>query len=141
MKLVNTLVVLVVIGLTSGCASTSLNGVEKEAPVSVIWHQVDDPHKECSQKAGTQIFKILGCSYWNDEEKIGIGVEEKGRGRVCHIYAKKPESHKDVQRFATLGHEMMHCFEGQWHDKFGRMNEDWKPNREKLQVNAEREKQ
>ena len=27
----------------------------------------------------------------------------------------------DPQRFATLGHELMHCFEGNWHDRWGRM--------------------
>ena len=28
----------------------------------------------------------------------------------------------DTQAFATLGHELMHCFDGHWHDRWGRMN-------------------
>jgi hypothetical protein len=41
---------------------------------------------------------------------------------VCSIYAPAPRSERDLQRFATLGHELMHCFDGNWHDRWGRMN-------------------
>jgi hypothetical protein len=41
---------------------------------------------------------------------------------VCAIYAPAPRNERDVQRFATLGHELMHCFDGNWHDRWGRMN-------------------
>ena len=33
-----------------------------------------------------------------------------------------PRSEMDTQRFVTLGHELLHCFDGNWHDRWGRMN-------------------
>ena len=30
---------------------------------------------------------------------------------------------RDRERFLTLGHELMHCFEGNWHDRWGRMHD------------------
>jgi len=38
------------------------------------------------------------------------------------LYAPMPRSEMDTQRFVTLGHELMHCFDGNWHDRWGRMN-------------------
>jgi hypothetical protein len=32
-----------------------------------------------------------------------------------------PRSERDTERLATLGHELMHCFDGNWHDQWGRM--------------------
>ena len=51
---------------------------------------------------------------------VRAGAE--GGARVCSIYAPAPRSERDLQRFATLGHELMHCFDGNWHDRWGRMN-------------------
>jgi hypothetical protein len=46
------------------------------------------------------------------------------KGRItCTIYAPEPRDERDAQRFATLGHELMHCFDGNWHDRWGRMND------------------
>ena len=45
----------------------------------------------------------------------------EGGPRVCAIYAPAPRSERDLQGFATLGHELMHCFDGNWHDRWGRM--------------------
>lgn len=70
---------------------------------------VDDPHQACEQADGqrTVIGIIRGCA--------------KIRGDECTIYAKRPTSEKDYQRFVTLGHELMHCAEGNWHNQWGEM--------------------
>ena len=48
----------------------------------------------------------------------------RGLSQAAHgdRYAPAPRSERDLQRFATLGHELMHCFDGNWHDRWGRMN-------------------
>lgn len=129
MRNILTLLTLVAVALASGCATTdrATGGVTEDEPVKIVWHKVDDPHKICEARSGqVSFFKIKGCSSWTDEKVVIVGVEEKGHNRVCHIWSKKPESNKDLDRFVTLGHEVMHCFEGNWHDKYGRYNEDWK---------------
>ena len=94
--------------LLAGCAATP----EPPRPerMEVAWVQVDDPKRACEGLSGRkEFFAVHGCSRWSSE-----------RGR-CEIYAPAPRSERDVQRFATLGHELMHCFEGRWHDRWGRM--------------------
>jgi hypothetical protein len=87
----------------------------REATIDVVWNRVEDPHKACQQLSGrSELFRILGCSKWNDAGADG--------SRVCSIYAPMPRSEHDTERLATLGHELMHCFDGSWHDRWGRMN-------------------
>ena len=45
----------------------------------------------------------------------------RGNERICSIYVPAPRSESDTQAFATLGHELLHCFDGNWHDRGGRM--------------------
>jgi len=90
--------------LVAGCAATPA-----EPGVSIVWNRVDDPHAVCESLSGRKtFFHIRGCAQRN--------------GSVCSIYAPEPRSELDLQRFATLGHELMHCFDGNWHDQWGRMN-------------------
>ena len=84
--------------------------------VAVVWNRVDEPHRVCESLSGRKsFFNVLGCSHWS-------APAAQGGPRVCSIYAPAPRNEHDVQRFATLGHELMHCFDGNWHDKWGRMN-------------------
>jgi hypothetical protein len=84
--------------------------------VAVVWNRVEEPHRVCESLSGRKnFFNILGCSHWE-------APSAPGAPRVCAIYAPEPRSERDLQRFATLGHELMHCFDGNWHDKWGRMN-------------------
>jgi len=84
--------------------------------VAVVWNRVEDPHAACASLSGRKsFFNVLGCSQWSEPVV-------QGGARVCSIYAPAPRSERDLQRFATLGHELMHCFDGNWHDKWGRMN-------------------
>ena len=84
--------------------------------VAVVWNRVEEPHRVCESLSGRKhFFNVLGCSHWS-------ASAAEGGARVCSIYAPAPRSERDVQRFATLGHELMHCFDGNWHDKWGRMH-------------------
>ena len=81
--------------------------------ITVVWNRVDDTQQVCQALAGRkEIYAIRGCSKWSDSSS----------GRVCNIYAPKPRSEMDNQAFITLGHELLHCFDGNWHDRWGRMN-------------------
>ena len=81
--------------------------------VTIVWNRVDDVQAACQNLAGRkEIYAIRGCSKWTDSR----------HGRVCNIYAPRPRSELDSQSFITLGHELMHCFDGNWHDRWGRMN-------------------
>ena len=99
--------------LLPACAATTL---PPDAGVAVVWNRVEDPHATCESLSGRKsFFNVLGCSHWS-------APAAEGGARVCSIYAPAPRSERDVQRFATLGHELMHCFDGSWHDRWGRMN-------------------
>ena len=96
--------------LVPACASTTN---EPRETVAVVWNRVDDPHAACQELTGKkEIYAVRGCSKWNDSAS---------NVRVCNIYARQPKNENDTQAFATLGHEVMHCFEGNWHDRWGRM--------------------
>ena len=99
------------VALLGACASAP-----KPAPdqIVVVWQRVDDIQATCNQLSGRkELFRLRGCSKWSDS----------AQSRTCAIYAPAPKSEMDTQAFATLGHELMHCFEGHWHDRWGRMNE------------------
>jgi hypothetical protein len=70
-------------------------------PISIEWRVVDNVGKSCdefSRKHGNAGFAnqdIQGCAFW--------------WGPTCVIITKKkPTMH-------TVGHEIRHCFYGQWH--------------------------
>jgi hypothetical protein len=97
----------------AGC-STAVKD-EAATPVHIVWNKVDDVQAACEGASGRrEIFKILGCSKWR---------EASGQ-RTCTIYAPAPRDERDRERFATLGHELMHCTDGNWHDKWGRMTDE-----------------
>ena len=97
----------------AGCTTTSQPSADER--VAVVWNRVDNPHQTCESLSGRKsFFNVLGCSQWHEPTASAP--------RTCQIYAPAPRNERDVQRFATLGHELMHCFDGNWHDKWGRMN-------------------
>ena len=98
--------------LVAGCAAVK---EEASSPVHVVWQKVDDVQAACEGASGKrELFRILGCSKWR----------EAAGQRTCTIYAPAPRDERDKERFATLGHELMHCTDGNWHDKWGRMTDD-----------------
>jgi hypothetical protein len=93
----------------AGCASAP--EAPRPAEMEVVWMRVEDPQRACEGLSGRkEFFAVHGCSRWSAERKR------------CEIYAPSPRNERDLQRFVTLGHELMHCFEGKWHDRWGRMN-------------------
>jgi hypothetical protein len=103
--------VLALLLLVPACASTTN---EPREIVTVVWNRVEDPHAACQELTGKkEIYAIRGCSKWSDSARPDT--------RVCTITTRLPKSEMDTQAFATLGHEVMHCFEGNWHDRWGRM--------------------
>jgi hypothetical protein len=103
----------VVLLLLSACAAAP---APRDSPVVVVWNRVEEPHAVCESLSGRKtFFNIRGCS-----QRLEPVVE--GGPRVCAIYAPAPRSERDLQHFATLGHELLHCFDGNWHDRWGRMN-------------------
>lgn len=98
--------------LLAGCATPE---PPRGGTVDVVWLRVEDPQAACQKLSKrVELFRVLGCSRWNDVRPDG--------SRVCTIYAPMPRSERDSERMATLGHELMHCFDGSWHDRWGRMN-------------------
>jgi hypothetical protein len=94
---------------------TACSTVKDESAVQVVWQKVDDPNEACREVSGRrELFRIAGCSKWS----------EAGGQRTCTIYASTPRDERDKERFATLGHELMHCTDGAWHDRWGRMNDE-----------------
>lgn len=97
--------------LLGGCASQPRPVPDQ---IVVVWQRADDIQATCNQVSGRkELFRLRGCSKWSD------GAER----HTCTIYAPAPKSEIDTQAFATLGHELMHCFDGHWHDRWGRMKE------------------
>jgi len=97
----------------TACASTPEPAPER---VAVVWERVDDVQGTCQKVSGRpELFKLRGCSTWTATDSTGQ--------RICSIYAPAPASERDTQALATLGHELLHCFDGHWHDRWGRMNE------------------
>jgi hypothetical protein len=88
--------------MLAGCVSTpNPSGVE------VVWNRIEEPHAVCESLSGRKsFFNVLGCAKRSETR--------------CTIYAPRPRDERDLQRFATLGHELMHCFDGDWHDRWGR---------------------
>jgi hypothetical protein len=86
-----------------------------DSNVAVVWNRVEEPQRVCESLSGRKnFFRILGCSHWS-------GPAAEGGPRTCAIYAPEPRHERDYERFATLGHELKHCLDGNWHDRWGRM--------------------
>ncbi len=104
---------LVALAALAACTTPQSQG----DPVTVVWNRVDDVQEVCQTLSGRkEVFAIRGCSKWVDGFHRGE--------RVCNIYAPAPRNEMDTQHFVTLGHELLHCFDGNWHDRWGRMNPD-----------------
>jgi hypothetical protein len=101
-------------GMLAACASAPERAGDH---VTVVWNRVGNVQQVCQDlEHRKEVWAIRGCSKW---DAAGAAGE-----RVCSIYAPAPRSETDTQSFVTLGHELLHCFDGNWHDRWGRMNPD-----------------
>jgi len=112
--------------LVAGCAGAGAARAPEGTSVAIVWNRTDEPRRVCEALSGRkEFFNILGCARWDDESSASAGTSSAparpaaANVRVCTIYAPEPRDERDAQRFATLGHELMHCFDGNWHDRHG----------------------
>jgi hypothetical protein len=106
---------LVVLALPA-CSAPPRADALSDPGVAVVWNRVEEPRRVCESLSGRrQFFDVRGCARWSEPAA-------QGGPRICSIYAPAPRNERDLERFATLGHELMHCFDGHWHDRWGRMN-------------------
>lgn len=100
----NKLLLALSVVLLSGCASTP-RAPQKD--FTVVWHRtssttVADAFCQPSKRSGRPSFKpLLGCQYWTV-------------GNVCHVVSYELD-------METLGHELRHCFDGQFHNQNGEL--------------------
>lgn len=79
---------------------------ESVGKTTVIW--VSDPVKvekalrEYEKETNKEINTIVGLAEFTNKK--------------CTIYAEAPKNMGDSEAFETLGHEMLHCFSGSYHD-------------------------
>lgn len=90
--------------VTAGCA-TPIVWPERRETMRITWVELDRAyiHAHCS-RIGARTFDsrpIAGCASWFNDR--------------CFIWADAPEDMGDYEAFQILGHELAHCFRGQWH--------------------------
>ena len=84
----------------AGCAAIPSGGRE----VTIVWHRTKshaDADAICRRlltNAPNQ--RIRGCS-WDE-------------GKICHIVSPEIRFVTDYKGQETLGHEVKHCFDGEW---------------------------
>jgi hypothetical protein len=79
--------------------STKSNKTES---MTIVWRPVDNVQKVCAAEIKKRDGKTLGytvdaCSFWEDAKNS------------CTIITKKNPTQHDI------GHELRHCYQGQWH--------------------------
>lgn len=95
----------------TGCVYPQTTSQDIHRNVSVIHiNQVKDVHKTCNEGAGTDytrlIAKYQGCARWSETKTL------KSTGReynTCIITIG------ETINYEVLGHEVMHCFTGNFH--------------------------
>lgn len=80
--------------------------MDKEV-MQIRWER--DPEKV--QKALTKYEKK---NYYWEGSLIALAL---WKGNKCTIYALEPDNQYDSEAIDTLGHEMLHCFKGEYHDE------------------------
>lgn len=75
-------------------------GDVQKAPMSITWLPVDNVQKMCDaesrKRSGAAFgYSVQACSFWE--------------GNSCTIVTSKNPN------MGTLGHEMRHCYQGNWH--------------------------
>lgn len=101
--------VFTLIAFLSGCASTpEITYNQLQYKSNITWH-ISSP-SEVARACG----KPKPFYREEGELKVVRGCARWGEGN-CHIYTVAPESKYDKSRLSTLGHELLHCFVGQFH--------------------------
>lgn len=72
----------------------------------VVWKVVNNASETCQQESkkrgfGGWPYKVYACTFWN---------ENNGNPSACTIYTDR------YTNMHQIGHELRHCFQGQYHD-------------------------
>jgi len=94
--------------LLSGCAQapTTIYDTETTKPVTIVWHKTENAWAAYVKERGGRL----------DATTNGFYLIRDG---TCHIYAPDPkviDRKYTNSQWATLGHEIKHCFDGRFHD-------------------------
>lgn len=97
-----------------------------DAPVTspyAIAYTMSDPYHPTMNVGSTAITLIT------DEKLVASKLAEYNEGRdtvayalavytekECTIYVSEPEGRNDIEGLSTLGHEVLHCFKGCYHE-------------------------
>lgn len=86
-----------------------------------------EPIKPTRDEAVVKVKLVLGTRKEIQDEcaRFGIILGSEGgcavfrrseEGASCTAYAPKPHGTDDGERMALVGHEVLHCFKGEYHD-------------------------
>jgi hypothetical protein len=92
-----------------GCANQPTTDYDTETTreVRIVWHK--------TEKAWAVVVRQYGAKLHNVWHSNGTYVVMNG---VCHVYAPDPPLKNGEYvngQWGTLGHEVKHCFDGQFH--------------------------
>jgi hypothetical protein len=78
--------------------------VNRSEMVVITWETAKNVQKSCDRESkkrglGGFDYQVEACSFWGT--RMGVNV--------CHIITEKKTT------LATIGHEMRHCYQGNWH--------------------------
>lgn len=92
------------------------------SPYAVAYTMSDPYHPTMS--IGTTAITLI-----TDEKMVAAKLAEYNKGRdteayalavytekECTIYVAEPEGRNDIEGLSTLGHEVLHCFKGCYHE-------------------------
>ncbi len=89
-----------------GCATQPAPETSAAPARTITWVMVDDPKSVCANVVpGRFLWSIDACADWRDPHN-------------CVVYVKPPADADDRQAMLKLGHEVLHCFVGDFHNPY-----------------------
>ena len=86
----------------SGCGGEYVKPTHYKEVTKIVWIRTDDPDTMCRQwYSSLPEQNVLGCAYWNKD--------------TCWVVAPQIR-YIDDDNTMTLGHEVGHCFLGNYHN-------------------------
>ena len=92
-----------------------------QTPIQIVWHKTDTAIGDCMRHQAAMTPRLPRLFYkpiyGKDFERLGEGCVIMDKG-VCHVYAKDSpviDGRFEKDQWAVLGHEVKHCFDGNFH--------------------------
>jgi hypothetical protein len=99
----------------------TMDRTEQDIKIRVVFHENSDSLEEAYRKANnlparTPVPEQWGFAAWNEwQDSDGNYIDLPDQEYWCTIHAFQPTRQTD-QRVLTLGHELLHCVYGSFHD-------------------------